>query len=260
MTNNESTRLIGIIYRDNDAFTVFVPEIVKILEMRGYSINVTIVSKGTRSMEGRKITEVWKKSLPKGTRTLSDGTCRLWGLLEKGGQLDFIVGDCAATAFLGVDQKQVEDHLKKQCDSLEKAKTVFQKAIVAVGKKIGVPAVVRVSPDHLNDHQPFVAYEFDPFKETRMPNDEAVDCVQSWVREIYPDCKFDCKSVDEQATWIVRDRHASGTTFMDERGHLLLSFCLPVENMVLGLASLGLLPPVIINDEMINQLGRRLPE
>lgn len=259
-------KIARIVYRNNDLFEMLVPKVIEILEGKGYEIRLVVVPKGTDDWETKQIARRWynQERLATGYKpieVISDNTCASSVGNEVGGQLDHVASLGVVAAFLGVNR--VTDYLHERRSSLEETKKIFQESIRAVGERVGNPVVVRIKTDNLTDHEPFVTYERNPWREVRMPADEAVGHLQSWVREIFPNCKFDCEKDSTQATWYIVDRHARQSGGYVEakyladsgEGHSLLQFRLPVESMVFDLANLGLLASV---DKLTEQMVEAL--
>ncbi len=252
------TKVIRIVYRDNDLFEQFVPTIVEVLETRGYSVMTTVFAKDGSFRKLLETLESWKASEVRGHKIVSDKTCGMVLGNECGIKsdldLDSIVSRVVYSSFLGVQQGEVHDCL--YTSDMSEVKSMFQKVIRSLGEKIGPPSVVNIKPDFLCDHRPF-------FTEPRSISiQEAVTHVQSWVREIYPDCQFDRAETD-QATWVVLDRHTQiGAQYEADsgRGHQLLYFNLPVENMILDLARIGFLPLESITSRTSELLQEVLPK
>src|SRR3989344_4390144 len=249
-----ASKTATLVYRNNDLFEMLIPKIIEVLESKDCEVKLMVVPKDTDDVETDRIVSTWYAKERPMTNVFSDKTCHLIMEDEYGGQLDSIASHCVASVFLGVDQ--VTDYLEKQRDSQEESKRIFQKAIRATGDKVGPPVVVKIMTDNLTDHQPFVNYERgrEPYA-IRMSTSEAVDLLQSWVREIFPDCKFDCQEYTAQATWYIVDRHARVEAEYQANsgeGYPIVKFRLPVENTVFDLAGLGLLPPVTeITEQMV---------
>ena len=196
-----------VVYRNNDLFEMIVPKVVEVLKSKDCDVKLVVVPRGTDDKETDRIVSTWYEeegggwdAWKKPSNVFSDNTCNRIMENEFGGQLDRIASQCVASLFLGVDH--ADDYLEQQRDSQEESKRIFQKAIQAVSDRVGPPGVIRIMTDNLTDHQPFVNYERgrDPYA-IRMSTSEAVDLLQSWVREIFPDCKFDCQEYTAQATW-----------------------------------------------------------
>lgn len=233
---------ILIIYRDNDLFEKYVPEIERMFTAQGRRIEVKNFPRGTDKNE---IEEWYKENLEKltGTEIISDQTAGVpyissefyKSTQEKGikriADLDRLMNPIIERTVLG------EEGIEAMSDTAEDQSSRWSKFFAIIMKRIlenqeRIPDKIYILSDHIVDHVDLAAYtdmtyeerrkDPDVFKrklkelETTLPEElkkvlieSGVDAEKIIIKSENPSQKEIREEIDKEGNWVLVDRHSS---------------------------------------------------